>query len=110
MTELVRDHVRLREVAGRADAPGELVEETEVQIHLLIRRTIEGTGRRLGESAPGLNRIAKQGERRAPIARAQLFRPRVLYILRDMADKVDHSFLGGCAVYLAGCADALGWR
>ena len=35
VADLVRDHVRLREIARRAEAPLELVEEGQVEIDLL---------------------------------------------------------------------------
>ena len=45
MCDLVRNDVRLREVAGRVEPGGELPEEAEIQVDGLVGRAIEGTGR-----------------------------------------------------------------
>ena len=41
VAHLVRDHVRLREVAGRAEPAIEITEERQVQVHLRVRRAVE---------------------------------------------------------------------
>ena len=46
MADFVRDDVRLREVARRAEAAIELAEEAQVDIDLLIGRTVERSDRR----------------------------------------------------------------
>jgi hypothetical protein len=47
VTELVRHDVRHREIAaGRTEARLQLVEEAEVEIHLLVGRAVERPGRR----------------------------------------------------------------
>ena len=43
MAHLMRDHIGLSEVVGRAEAVGHLVEEGEVQIHVVIVGAVEGT-------------------------------------------------------------------
>src|SRR5262249_26041170 len=106
MTELVRDHVGLREVTGRAEAPRQLVEEAEIEVDLPVPRTVEGTGRRLGEAARRLDRIAEQHETRPLVSRSEPFRPHVLPIFRDAADEVDAPFFDGRTVDLSGGADA----
>ena len=45
MAELVRDDVGLGEVTGCAEALTQLVEEPEVQIDVLITRTVERAAR-----------------------------------------------------------------
>ena len=44
VAELVGDHVRLREIAGRLEALIELVEEAEVEVDLPVGRTVERAG------------------------------------------------------------------
>ena len=41
MADLVRDDVRLREVAGRAEALVQLPVETEVDVELVVAWTVE---------------------------------------------------------------------
>ena len=51
MPDFVRNNVRLCEVAGGPEALVQLAEEREIEIHLVIRRAIEGTGRGRRRSA-----------------------------------------------------------
>ena len=51
MAELVRDDVRLREVARRPEALGQLVEESEIEVDLVIARDS-----RRGRSRPARSR------------------------------------------------------
>jgi hypothetical protein len=51
MADLVRNDVRLREIARRTEPRIEIVEEGEVEIDLLILLTVEGTHGRLSEAA-----------------------------------------------------------
>src|SRR3954471_24604494 len=51
MAELVSDHVRLGEVARRAEAPRQLVEEAQIEVDLVIGRAVERAGRALGAAA-----------------------------------------------------------
>ena len=48
MADLVRDHVRLSEIAGRPEAVAQLTEERQIEIELLVGRAVERTGRRAG--------------------------------------------------------------
>ena len=50
MPELVREHVGLGEVAGRAESAAELVEEPEVEIDVLVARTVERPARATARS------------------------------------------------------------
>jgi hypothetical protein len=43
---LVRDHVRLREIAGSAEARSELLEEAQIDIDLLVTGAVEPPRRR----------------------------------------------------------------
>jgi len=60
MTDFVRDDIRLRKVAGRAEALRQLVEERQIQIDLAVAGTIERPRGRLGEPAGRVDRIAKE--------------------------------------------------
>src|SRR5688572_31814236 len=51
VTHLVGDHVGLGEIAGRAEALAERAEEIEVEIDLVIRRTIERSDGGAGHAA-----------------------------------------------------------
>src|SRR5437868_3211953 len=54
MADLVRDHVRLREVTGRPEPLAQRTEEVEVEIDLLVLRTVERAGGGPGDAARGL--------------------------------------------------------
>ena len=84
MSELVREHVRLRKLAGRAELVPELVVEAEIDVEFLVERTVERTHRRLGLSAPRLHAVAKEHELRVVVAGAFLrqdLRPRLLRVV-----------------------------
>ena len=63
MPELVRDHVRLREVSRRAELVLQLVVEPEVDVDLLVVGAVEGPHRRLPDAAAGL--ASRRGRARA---------------------------------------------
>ena len=63
VADLVRDDVRLCEVAGRAEALRQLVEEAQIEINLAVLRAVKRTGRRLRESAGRVDRVAEQHHR-----------------------------------------------
>ena len=90
MPDLVRDHIRLREVTGRPEAPRQLTEEPEIEIHLLIARAVEGSGRRFSGSARGLDRVAKQRDVCGLIPAAENLLPRLLRVPGDGGDEVHH--------------------
>ena len=46
MSHLMRQHVRAREIARRAEPILELLEETEIEVDQSILRTVKGAGRR----------------------------------------------------------------
>src|SRR5207237_7023912 len=81
MPKLVSEDVRFREIAGRAEAPLQLVVEAEIDINLLIERTVERTHRRLGRSTPGLGHVTEEHELRILVGYAPIVEnraPRVL--------------------------------
>ena len=51
MADLMRNHIGLREVAGRAEAPLQVVVERKIDVHFLVGRTIERPHRRLAGAA-----------------------------------------------------------
>src|ERR1051325_81413 len=67
MTDLVGDHVRLREVAGRAEPIAELAEEVEVEIDALVAGTIERTDGRFRHPARGAHRAGEEHELRLAV-------------------------------------------
>src|SRR4051794_14481590 len=84
MAELVGDHVRLREITGRAKAAIQLVEEAQVEIDALVHWTVEGSHRRLRSAASGLRAVAEEHELRGLIALAQAVEragPRILDVI-----------------------------
>src|SRR5690348_16624262 len=60
MSNLVSDHVRLREIAACTQPFLELTEKTEVDVHAAILRTVERTGRATGKTAARLSHVRKQ--------------------------------------------------
>src|ERR1700691_5143430 len=61
MPDFVRHYICLGEFARSAVA-AQLIPETEVKIHLLVGRAIEGTRRRSSSAASGLRVVAKQDQ------------------------------------------------
>jgi hypothetical protein len=55
VADLVRDDVRLREVAGGAEPVAQLAEEVEVDVHLGVGRAVEGPHRRGRRTAAGVH-------------------------------------------------------
>ncbi|BCB78540.1 hypothetical protein Pflav_049500 [Phytohabitans flavus] len=56
---LVGQHVRLRELARRAELVGELLVEGQVDVHVVVRRAVERPHARVGRAAPGAYRLAE---------------------------------------------------
>ena len=63
MSDLVRQHVGLREIAWRAELLVKIVEEAQIEIDLAIARTVERPGRRARQPARRLNRVAEEDGR-----------------------------------------------
>ena len=70
VTDLMGDHVGAREIAGRAEAAVELAEEVEVDVHLLIGRTIEWPGCRRCHPARRLDQPREHDQLRRLVALA----------------------------------------
>src|SRR6516165_8169820 len=98
MAKLVSDHVSLAELARRAQAIGQLVEEAQVDIDLLVRRAIKRTGSRLGGAAGRCRVVAEQNQFcvtiRNPCPRQDLL-PSLLNVVQDKRDELDFFILPG---------------
>src|ERR1700712_2159498 len=105
MAELVREHVRLRELAGRAEAIAQLIVEAEINVDLLIERAVERPHRRLRLTASRLHAIAEENELRVVPLHAFLrndLRPGLLRVVEHERHELHFLVLFG---RLAG-----GWR
>src|SRR5439155_7839858 len=60
MADLVGDHVRLREITGGTEPLAQRAEEVEVEIDLLVWRTVERPGGGSGDAASGLHRAVEE--------------------------------------------------
>src|SRR5438874_902726 len=60
MADLVGDHVRLREIAGGTEPLAPRAEEVQVEIDLLVWRTVERPGGGSGDAAGGLHRAVEE--------------------------------------------------
>src|SRR5437867_1064096 len=88
MAKLVGDHVCLREVSRRREALAQLVEERQVEIDLLVLRTVERAGCRLGVAARRSDRVSKQDQLRVAITAAEGRVPCRLGILDNEGDEL----------------------
>ena len=89
--DLVGDDVGAREVARRAEALAELAEELEVEIHLPVRRAVEGTDRGAGLAARGVDRPAEEHQARRLVGPAALLEeptPGVLDVPEHRANEI----------------------
>ena len=78
MPDLVRQHVGLGEFAGRAEAVRQFVIKAQVDVDLLVRRTIKRSGGRLSKTTGRIRRIAEQHQLRVPVRHAALLRQKAL--------------------------------
>src|SRR5687768_10525125 len=89
----MRDDVRLCEVAGRAKPSIELMEERQVQVHLLVIWAVERAHHRLAYAAARLRGIAEEHEGRRLIRRGPLpedLPPRLFGVSQHDRDKLRH--------------------
>src|SRR5205823_11677654 len=104
MPELVRQDISLREITGRTKAALKLVVEGEIDVHLLIERTIERAHRRLGSSTSGLCDVAEEHELRVIVRHASLSEnraPCVLHVIEHKGDELYEPIFRGRARNLA---------
>jgi hypothetical protein len=100
MAYFVGDHIRLREVARRAEARFQVAVEREVDVHALVERTVEGTHRRLPHAALRAHCVAEEHQLRLGVIRARLpehFLPDVLGAGEHLGDELAH-LVGGRAL------------
>src|ERR1700687_2735919 len=85
MTQFVRENISLRKLARRAEPPVQLIEKAQVNVNLLILRTIEGTRGGPSDAASGLSVIAEKHQLGVSIGSTgllrQKLRPRLLRVI-----------------------------
>ncbi len=69
---LVGDHIGLGEITRGTVAGLEVVEEGEVEVHLLVGRAVERPDGRTGHTAGGIHPVAEQYQGRLPVLGAHL--------------------------------------
>ena len=90
MAHLVGDHVGLGEIPGRVETVFQVVVETQVDVHLLVGRTVEGAHRGLAEAARGPDGAPEEHEGWFAVARAlgaEEFVPGLLRVREDGLDE-----------------------
>src|SRR6516165_8220120 len=97
MPHLVREHISLRELSGRAKALLQLIVKTQIDIDLLVGRAIKRACCRLCSAAPRCSGIAKEHELRVAIRHSCLLRqkllPRLLGVVEHERNKLHQRLL-----------------
>ena len=75
--EFVCDHVSLSKIRSAAADPAEFVPEAEVDVDLLVGRTVEGTRLRLRDAAARLCVVTEEYEMRWTILPSRLLRQKL---------------------------------
>src|SRR5437879_6333843 len=87
MPDLMRQNIGLRESSGRAEASLQFIVKTQVDINLLVVRTVERPGRGLCHAAGGIDRIAEEHELGMAVRRSSLLLkdlgPRALRVVEN---------------------------
>src|SRR5687767_3509240 len=99
MSELVRDHVGLREVARRTEALMKRRKESEIEINLLVERAVERPHRRLARAATRLHVVAEKHQLRLTVLAAVLreyLGPDSLGVVEHERDELDEAPLFRC--------------
>src|SRR5215831_4163520 len=98
MADLVGDDVGLGEIARGADLVAQVAVERQIDVELVIARTVEGAHCRLGEAAGRLHGAAEQHEARLLVSPAHLteeIAPGVLRVGEDDRDEVAQLIVAG---------------
>src|SRR4051794_26659467 len=95
MAKLVRDDVGFGKIAGRAESAAQFVEEPEVQIDIVICRTVERAAGRLRKAAPRVSSVAEQAHLRRLIPVTKELLPGRLSVAHDGIDEVDQLLFFG---------------
>src|SRR6185369_14099563 len=91
MSNFVRDHVRLREISRRVELASQLFIKREIDVNLLITRTIEWSNSSASDSTRRLHPIRKEHERRLSILPPVLAKhvgPNILRLRQHHSDKL----------------------
>ena len=95
MADLVRDHVRLGEIARRAEALVELPEEREIEVDLVVRRAVERARRGRRRPAAALGSARERDDRGTRVLAVRFGEdpcPEILRVLahelRELEDRV----------------------
>ncbi len=100
MSDLVRNHIGLREIARRAEAVAELVVEIEVDVDLAVAGAIERAGRRARKTAGGAHPAGKERQLRQRIFFSGIredLRPGVLRVGEDGRHERPHLVVRGAS-------------
>src|SRR5690349_18709531 len=91
MTNFVRHYIRLREISRRVELAPQLFIKREINVNLLITRTIEWTNSSTLDSTRRTHLIRKQHERRLAILPPILTKhigPNIFRLRQDHRDKL----------------------
>jgi hypothetical protein len=105
MADFVRYHVRLGEFTGSAEAGGQLIEETQVDVYLFVFGAVKRAGCRLRRAASGLGVIAEQHQLGMAVIGAgqrQQAGPRLLHIVQDEGDELDFAITTSPGIAVSG--------
>src|SRR4051794_41596994 len=91
VTHFVGDHIGLREVTRRAEALLELAVKAQIDVHLLVDRTIKGPHLRCAGATARARSAVEEHQGGGPIALiscGKRGRPGLLYVVEHEADEV----------------------
>src|SRR6185436_15830614 len=98
VSDLVGDHVGLREVAGRAEPVTQRAEEAEIEVELMVGRTVERSDRRARRAARRLDGAREEDELRVAVLLAEVaedLAPGVLGVGEHNGDEVANLVAAG---------------
>src|SRR5882672_9147797 len=113
VSHFMRNDVGARKISGRAKFGGQLPVKRQVDVNLLVARTIERSGRSAGQTAGRGYPAAEQHELGGNVGLSQVAEvgaPHVLSLAEYRSDKIDLRIIGRCSVRLlrGGSAHGLG--